>query len=301
MKIVISIFALPYEIDELEKTLFQLKKSSQYISKKIEWVLDITMCVSDEMVNWKKSSLSKDYFIDKMLRITSQVDWCTKYIQTSEQILGCVSQRRESLKKHQDANFFIWLDTDIIFEETTLAYIENTIQSTYENYPYSIITPEIVRIWDTTWDCLVNENFIDKPLDYQKTNDPYEDCGVTGDISVETVFVDIKGQPEFKFAGGWFTCISGDLLRKIGIPDSFGHYGYEDTFVMHASHHLSRQINIQQFKIKNLVVCENYKYRNFYEYQENLSMIDRREEFKKISFDNFKPELESLVKSLKDN
>jgi len=70
---------------------------------------------------------------------------------------------------------------------------------------------------------------------------------------------------------------------------------------MHASHHLSRQINIQQFKIKNLVVCENYKYRNFHEYQENLSMIDRREEFKKISFDNFKPELESLVKSLKDN
>ena len=54
------------------------------------------MCVSDEMVNWKKSSLSKDYFIDKMLRITSQVDWCTKYSQKSEQILGCVSKRRES-------------------------------------------------------------------------------------------------------------------------------------------------------------------------------------------------------------
>jgi hypothetical protein len=300
MKIVISIFALPYEIDELEKTLFQLKKSSKYISKKIEWVLDVTLCTSSQMTNWKKSSLSMQYFTDKMLRISSQIDWCTKTIKTSEQILGCVSQRRECLKNHPDANFFIWLDTDIIFEETTLAYIENTIQSTYKKYPYSIITPEIVRIWDTTWDCLVNENFIDKPLDYQKTNNPYEDCGVKGDISVETVFVDTKGQPEFKFAGGWFTCISGNLLRKIGIPDSFGHYGYEDTFVMHAAHHLSRHMNIQQFKIKNLVVCENYKYRNFYEYQENLSMIDRREEFKKISFDNFKPELEILVKSLKE-
>ena len=44
MKVVISIFCLPYEIDELENTLNQLKKASYYVDNKIEWVLDVTLC-----------------------------------------------------------------------------------------------------------------------------------------------------------------------------------------------------------------------------------------------------------------
>ena len=294
MKIVISIFVLPYEIDELESTLIRLKKCAEYTSNKIEWVLDLTLCISDEMTNWKKSTLPKSFFSDKLLRITRQTDWCIKHIKASNDVLGCISHRRNGIKEFTDADYFIWLDTDIIFDETTLAYIEQTVLSLNEDYSYSIITPEIVRVWDDTWDCLVNENFLEKPLDYQKTNDPYEDCGVKGDISVETVFVDIKGQPEFKFAGGWFTCLSGDLLRLIGLPDSFAPYGPDDTFIMHASHILSRKINIQQFKIKNLVICENYKFRNFFEYQEHLSMIDRRTEFRNKCSESFKSELQKI-------
>ena len=57
---------------------------------------------------------------------------------------------------------------------------------------HAIITPEIVKVWDNTWDCLVNENFLDKPNDYQKTNNPYKDSGIKGDISVETVVCEIR-------------------------------------------------------------------------------------------------------------
>ena len=49
------------------------------------------------------------------------------------------------------------------------------------------------------------------------------------------------------------------LLDRITIPDSLGHYGLEDTFIMWGSEKLKIG---QQFKIKNLVVCENYKYRD---------------------------------------
>ena len=52
MKIVISIFCLPYEIDELENTINQLKKASYYLTnKEVEWYLDVTMCTSSDMVN----------------------------------------------------------------------------------------------------------------------------------------------------------------------------------------------------------------------------------------------------------
>ena len=293
MKVVISIFCLPYEIDELENTLNQLKKASYYIDKKIEWVLDVTMTVSNKIVNWDKSSLPKKYFIDKFSKLSSHTDWCIKEFKTSETILGCVSQRRSSLTNHVDADYFIWLDTDIIFDERTLSYMQMTMEGTNKEYVHSIITPELVRIWDNSWDILVNEQFIDEPFDYNQTNDPYKDSGIKGDISIEVVLNSNSPQSRFKFAGGWFTCISGALLQRIGIPESFGHYGFEDTFVMVCSEKLMRETDIQitQFKVKNLVVCENYKYRDNHHYLNGLSAFDRREEFKKIANDNWQTEV----------
>jgi len=296
MKVVISIFCLPYEIDDLENTLTQLKRASHYIDKSIDWNLDVTLCLSNQMVNWDKSSINKKYFEDKFLKIASNTDWCIKHFQTSDKILGCVSQRRFSLERHREADYFIWLDTDIIFEERTLSYLENAMKSTNQAFPNTIITPEIVKVWDTTWDCLVNENFLDKPLDYQKTNDPYKDSGIKGDIIIQGVSNNSFNQPRFKFAGGWFTCISGKLLNRVGVPESFGHYGYEDTFLMWASEKLiqEKEEKIQQFKIKNLVVCENYKYRNNSHYLNHISIYDRREEFKNIAYSNFKKELDKI-------
>ena len=296
MRIVISIFCLPYEIDELENTLNQLKRASYYLSGKNEWVVDVTLSLSNDLINWNKSSIPKSYFEDKLLKLSAQTDWCAKNFQTSTEINGCVSQRRFSLNKNTDANYFIWLDTDIIFEERTLSYIENTMAAIKNVTPYSVITPEIVKVWDNTWDCLVNEEFIDKPLDYQKTNDPYKDSGIKGDVTVESVRNNFQNQPRFKFAGGWMTCLSGKLVRKIGVPESFGHYGYEDTFIMWASEKLiqTQQLDIQQFKLKNLVVCENYKYRSNYHYLNNLSAYDKREEYRKIAESNFKEELDKI-------
>ena len=296
MKVVISIFCLPYEIDDLENTLIQLKKASYYIDKKIDWCLDVTMCLADDMVNWNKSSMPKKFFEDKLLKLLSTTDWCTKNIQTSTEIKGCVSQRRFSLEKHREADYFIWLDCDIIFDERTLFYLEQGMKGTNKDYLHTVITPEIVRVWDNTWDCIVNEEFLDKPLDYQKTNDPYKDSGIRGDISIVPVLNSNSPQSRFKFAGGWFTCISGKLLNRIGVPESFGHYGYEDTFIMVASEKLIRnnQLDIQQFKIKNLVVCENYKYRNSHHYLNNLSAYDRREEFKTVAQNAWNDEISKI-------
>ena len=50
----------------------------------------------------------------------------------------------------------------------------------------------------------------------------------------------------------------------------------------------------QQFKIKNLVVCENYKYRDNKYLTNFIAGIDRREEFKEIAHKNFQKEYDSL-------
>ena len=282
MKYCISIFCLPHEIDDLELTLNQLQKAFRYIDEK-NFILDITLALTSELTSWEKSKIPMDYFFGKFDKLRKQSDWITnKYfrVEDKSEVLGCVSKRRKTWKTHKDVDYHIWLDTDIIFDERTLAYIDSSIQSINEKYPLSVVTPEIVRVWDSTWDCLVNYNFLSKPLDYQKINNPYKDSGIKGDIAVETVFNNIKNQPKMKFAGGWFTCISKKLLDKVTVPDSLGHYGLEDTYLMWWCEKFREGT---QFKIKNLVVCENYKYRDNKHIIEHTQSIDRREEFKKIA------------------
>jgi hypothetical protein len=293
MKKVISIFILPHEIDMLEGTLTQLKRSFRHVLKPQEWTLHVTTTLEDDMVNWNDSKLPKSYFEEKFKKLGKHWDSCNKSFNISTKIKGCLSERRELLKIYPDVDYYIWLDTDIIFDEQTFYYIENATSVLYKTYPYSILTPEIVKVWDDTWDCLVNERFLDKPIDYQKTNDPYIDSLIMDMPNLESVTNNVVGQPRFKFAGGWCTCLSGKLLRRIGLPDSFSHYGPDDTFIMHAAEKMVRQNNekIYQFKIKNLVVCENYKYRDNSYITNNLKSIDRRDEFSLKTKSNFMKEL----------
>jgi len=293
VKYCISIFCLPHEIDDLELTLNQMKKAFRYVDEQ-NFILDITLALTGELTLWEQSKIPIDYFTHKYEKLRKSCDWITnKYFRVEQhsEVLGCVSKRRKVWKEHQNVDYHIWLDTDIIFDERTLAYIDSSIQSLNKDYPHAVVSPEIVKVWDNTWDCLVNEQFLNEPLDYQKTNDPYLDCGIKGDIGIETINNTIPNQPRMKFAGGWFTCISKKLLDRITVPDSLGHYGLEDTFIMWGSDKLKLG---QQFKIKNLVVCENYKYRDNKYLTNFIAGIDRREEFKEIAHKNFQKEYDSL-------
>ena len=240
---------------------------------------------------WEQSKIEKGYFKDKFIILQNKCGWIDKkFFRLSEtDVQGCVSKRRQTWLDHEDVDYHIWLDTDIIFDERTLVYINNVAEQ-LDNQ--SIITPEVVKLWDNTWDCLVNENFLDEPTDYQKTNNPYKDSGIKGDISVETIYNNIPNQPAMKFAGGWFTCISKKLLDEVTIPDSLGHYGLEDTYIMQGL----EQLGIgTQYKIKNLVVCENYKYRFNQHLTNRLASVSRKDEFLKVAQSNFLEELQKLT------
>ena len=297
MRIVTSIFCLPYEIDDLEILLHQLRSSSHHLSEDVELVLDVTLCLSDIMVNWKKSSLPKEYFEEKLLKLSAHTDWCVKYFRTSTDILGEVSHRRENFETHyEDATHFIWLNTNVIFPEKTLFYLEQSLKQASEYTPYHIVTPEMVQMWDESWSSVVNEKFKNKKLNYQSICNPYVDNGIYGEVEIVEVKNTLPRQPRYKFLGGVFTCISKPLFKRVGIPESFGHHGFDDTFLMWSSEKLTQttDIEVQQFKMKNVVICENYKYLNNAHYLNNMSVFDRREQFQQISESNFSKELQNI-------
>lgn len=288
---IISIFLLPFEVEDFAITLSCLKRNSFYLDKDMKIKLDITLCLSDELTDWNNSKLPKQYFEDRTKELLNvYTDWC-EYdlnIEYGVEIIGCLSHRRASWKKHPDADFFIWLDTDICFKDITLSYIINSYKVVKQNeIDLFVITPQIVRQWDNTWDVLVNKSFLNQPINYQSNADIYTDVmSVNGEVNVVEC-------PTFKFAGGWFTLISKKLFDTIGLPESFEHYGPDDTFMMVCCMLMKQKgYPVHQFTMENLLVGEMYKYKINNSIRNYVSARNRKDEFRKSSEQNFNIELE---------
>lgn len=289
MKGIISIFALPQELEDLAGTLERLKRNSVYLDGSVQYKIDITMSLSNELTDWENSKLPKEYIKERTVELVEKyLDWCLWDLNwDNPNILGCVSQRRMSLKNNQDADFFIWLDCDIIFKDTTLYYITSAYQMAKETGLENIIvTPQFVKQWDDTWDVVVNKNFWNKPINYHFNSNIYFDS------LPQLEEIQVKEISSFKFAGGWFTLISKSLLNEVGIPESFGHYGLEDTFVMACSFMMRQKGKlVSQFILENLIVGENHKNRTNQTIKKYISAKDKKEEFKKIAHSNWETEI----------
>jgi hypothetical protein len=98
-----------------------------------------------------------------------------------------------------------------------------------------------------------------------------------------------------KFGGGWFALISKELMKTIPFPTNYGHYGLDDTYLMWGAEILQDPM-IKQFKIKNIIVCENYYDRGI-TYPNQIQFIDRREEYKKYNTELANIALENLLKN----
>lgn len=293
MKGVITIFALPQELEDLALTLNMLKRNSIYLDDSTTYRVEITMCVSDQLTDWNNSKLPKDYIVQRTQELcTKFLDWCEfeLLIEDKDRILGCVSQRRSSLHNNLDADFFIWLDCDFIFKDTVLSYMTSAYQTIKEGGINSfIVTPQFVRQWDTSWDVLVNKEFIDKPLLY------HEVCDVYRDTIPHSLEVELQQLNDIKFAGGWFTLLTKELLAAIDIPDTLGHYGLEDTFIIECCKILKRKgENINQFILNNLLIGESYVHRPNQTLKNYICRIDRKKEFVSIAHTNFSTELKKF-------
>jgi hypothetical protein len=260
-----------------------LKAGSCYIEDKI--IIDITLNLN--LVDWKNSQIPKQYFVDKFHQIKQLFDWCETIFEIDENniCLGIDDKRRNSVRKYQPDNF-IYLDCDIIFKPETLALLINSAKTISDDY--YIISPQTPKLWDHTWNVLVNNVYLNQPYGFERIIDPYSILNTDyGEMSLSPIDV-------FKFGGGWFNLISTKLLKFTDIPDSFGPYGIDDTYVMYCCDIMKqKQLNSQQYIINNLVVAENYKYRDN-PYSQYLKIINKKDEYRIQAENNFGIELNNF-------
>ena len=291
--IAILIHILPQEIDQLETTLIQLKKSSKYVTDE-NFLVEVVL--NNNLINWEQSKLDSKFFINKLnqLELLTQ-SWAKTnfWVSSKNEVLGCTDSHRLAATKY-DPEAFIWLDVDIVFSETLLYHMVESYKALSAQEEYFIITPQTTRIWDDTWDVITNEQALTEEASHENyfNRDPYLTTGLVGEANVSRSHA-------FKFASGWFTLLSNSLVKKIPIPPEMGSYYMDDTFIMACcslgNHH---DLGASQYIINNEVIIENNKFR-YNPYKDYLKSESRKQEFIDIATDNFDSSVQNFLDTLR--
>lgn len=285
----IVIHLLPHEIDWFEWQSKQFKLGSYYIEDKI--IIDITLNLN--LVDWSKSQLPKQFFIDKFNQIKLLWDWAETHFIVDEEnkCLGCDDKRREAIRS-TTADNILYLDSDLLFRSELLSYMIEATKAI--NHEYYIISPQTVRMWDNSWDVITNKNYLNTPasMEIYYANDPFK---IINNPPENLNLIPIN---QFKFGGGWFNLLSTKLLKLTDIPDSFGPYGIDDLYVMICCNIMRQKgYEIQQYILDGMVVIENFKYR-WNPYKEYLYLINKQDEFRKQAEDNLNPEIQNFINKI---
>lgn len=294
----VIIHLLPHEIDWFEWQSKQLKIGSYYINKNDKITFDVVLNLN--LVDWNISKIPKEFFITKFNQIKQLYDWCDVIFEIDEEqkCMGCGDKRKQSIQS-STADNIVYLDSDIIFKPETLFYLIEGAKNV--NNKYYIISPQITRLWDSSWDLLVNNNYMSvPPLSENYANrDPFR---ILIEPYGDTL---IKSINSFKLGGGWFNLFSTNLLKLTDIPDSLNPYGPDDTYVMYCCDILkNNKYDVQQYVLHNLVVIENIKYRydpySDYLFSDNYMSEIKRKDFRANTEKNLGNEINNFYNKIKN-
>jgi len=296
----IVIHCLPREIDQLERICNSLREGYHFCED-VNIILDVTLNLNSHFTNWENSKIPKSFFISKFSIIGDlhkDVFEIKFEVDESEKCLGINDKRRNSINDDTEADYIMYMDLDVFFPNTSLYMLSQLLNTT--NDEYIIISPELVKLWDGSWDGLVNKHYQHKSFDYFKNIDPYLSNKITFD-NISRGELSIRENNPIKFGGGWFNTFSKSLLKFINIPHSLGPYGVDDTFVMMAANIMREKgYEVKQYILEGIVCIENYscslyKFNPYEGFIDDISLKDAGKEFKykqkEQAHQNFQKEL----------
>lgn len=258
----IIIHSFPHELKQYRRVINKL------ITNKTNVIIESCLNLNKNITHYTDSEI---YLVQKFRDInkTSTIK-IEETITSNTLFCGVNEHRRHCINKSSVDDLLIFLDTDIHFNEQLLDQIIESSNDLLRSNKYFILTPQTVRLWDTSWDCIVNEKFKNKNLNYHKEINIRELVKSTyGSINIEK-------NKKFKWAGGWFTSITANLAKLINIPVSFIGYGPDDTYMMYCCNYLKKkQIEVTQYIQTGYIVCEDVEL-NYTSFFKNPNLFRKR-------------------------
>ena len=265
----ICIHVMPSEIEMFERLMIQFHKAFHYLDENDDVTLKVTLNLNPELTDWQNSELKQGYFVSRFGILFNGLKNINEVILDTS-CWGTTQQKRESYKLDYDQ--FIFCDTDILLHEHMLKYQLNI---SYQLDGIYILSPSLPKWWDNSWDELCHSEYIDKPYGYATDSDEVVNNTSTQNI----VSINARQTQKIKFGCGMHTLYSKSFWELVGIPESFGGYGPEDTYGMAAAQ-LAMKLgyDIKQFVMDGIYITEDYINRTP-SFDGKIKPIDKKKEF----------------------
>jgi hypothetical protein len=250
-KIKLMLHAMGWEIDYLLNYFTQLKKSKYYLPKNVEVTINVTLNLSDYFINWELSKLPKEFFINKFEHIKPLlIDYKleSKIIHTG--VYGHLNAQRDAIDN--ETEYYILSTPDIIFDEKLLAYYCEAIKSIPNEY--FLITPQISKMWDSSWDIITNPLYQNIPYEQWQQKDCFDIIYNQTNSDQE---IKLTPLPISKFAG-WIDLVNKATYEKlIPIWDEWEGYGGWDYYGMLVTDNFKRMGgDFQQYLLEGQTIVE---------------------------------------------
>jgi len=265
----ICIHVMPFEIEMFEKLMIQFHKAFQYLDGNDDVTLKVTLNLNPELTDWQNSELRQGYFVSRFGILFNGMKNINEVILDTS-CWGTTQQKRESYKLDYDQ--FIFCDTDILLHEHML---KHQLNISYQLDGVYIVSPSLPKWWDNSWDELCHSEYKDKPYGYATDSDEV----VNGASTQIITSIQARQTQKIKFGCGMHTLYSKSFWELVGIPESFGGYGPEDTYGMSAAEFaIKLGYDIKQFVLDGVYITENYRERTP-SFDGKIKPIDRKKEF----------------------
>ena len=270
----ICIHVMPSELEMFERQMQLFRKAFLYLDERDDVTLKVTLNLNPGLTDWENSELKNGHFVNRFAILFNGIKNLNEIILDTS-CWGTTQQKREAIKLDYDQ--FIFCDTDILFHEHMLRY---QLDVSYQMEGMYIISPSLAKFWDTSWDVLCHSDYMDKHVGYSTEREAIENTTVQ---KVESIT--IKRVPVIKFGCGMHTLYSKSFWELVGIPESFGGYGPEDTYAMSAAEiAIKLGYDIIQVYMDGIYITEDYINRKP-SFDGKIKPIDKKVEFWQKAFD----------------
>ncbi len=244
---------MPWEVDYAYTTFSKFKASSYYLSDDVKISIDTALNLSNYIINWKESTINKGFFIEKYNQASDLLSgWSThkKIIYDGDSLYGHLDLQRSTIQT--DVDGYISLCPDMYFHEHLLHYLIESSRTVTNKY--FVITPQIYKMWDSTWDFITYKDYL---------NIPYTDWDKGDVYDIKHKMDNMEDPPElqklnqFKWAG-WFDFYSkGYFEELVPIWNDWNGYGPYDFFGMIVSQiAINNKLDFSQYLLKNQIIFE---------------------------------------------
>ena len=249
-KTLVVTHVMPLELEMFERFISYYKNCFKYLDNQDDVTMYVTLNLNPKLTDWDNSELKQQYFID---RFTNSLSGVKSHLQiiVDESVWGTTQQKRDV--SFLDYDYFIFVDPDISVHEQQLKLQIMAAEQISAESDLFILSPNIPKWWDNSWDSLVHPNNRNDELGKFRLKQTFIDT-----FKQNPSEVGIRRSSVFKFGCGMHTLYSKKFWETIRIPQEFGGYGSEDTFGMIGSAEATKLgLDVRQYILDGLYITED--------------------------------------------